>query len=776
MSSDLLGQTLGSRYHFEEQLGEGTFARVYRITDLQRRAVLAAKVLRSDIAHDPSFVERFRREADVLARLQHPHIVRYYDIVEIDDTLFILMDFVPGSTLQSVLARRDAPLKPQATLEYFTPLASALHFAHSEGVIHRDLKPANILLHTSGTLFVTDFGIARLLNVSSELTIGMTVGTPTYMSPEQITGEPITTAADIYALGVMLYRMVTGRPPFRGESPGAQGTSTAARVTYEHVHIAPQPPIEVNPHLDLAVQDVVLRCLEKTPDQRFASVSDLHDALAEATGAPPMSLDSTGAIDSAAPPDMKLPEWSQFMTPVYEGDTPALSEIEPIVPDDDDEYEETLAPARRLPPDRIQHPIPQPETEPHLEDKLRPAGSPYAGPAPATPSRALPTLTSLGRMLRSGQPTPQASPGYAPPPAYTAPRAAAPPRAYAAPPRRRNWWLIAIMTGTVLILATLCVAVIYIAETFDNPTQSTRVPTATTVAEQITPAPSGGGGETPAPVAEAGGTRIAFDSRRSGTLDIYTMNVDGSDLVPLTGTSGAERGPSWSPDGAQIAFYGASSETGNYDIFTINLDGTGLQNLTNSPDTDDRYPAWSPDGTQIVFHSNLDGDFDLYTINPDGSGLRAITNNSAQDLGPDWSPDGTQIAFHTDVWGYPYEIAVLDLATLQVRRLTDNDDTNSFPTWSPDVTRLAFHAISAADGSVNILILPTDGSPAEQITFGESRNAFPDWSPDGTQILYQSGQPGISAIYSVSVQGGTSQALTGTQTNFLPEWEPYYSP
>ncbi len=760
MSSDFLGQTLGGRYHFAELLGEGTFARVYRITDLHRRATLAAKVLRRDIAHNPSFVERFRREADVLARLQHPNIVRYYDIVEIDNALFILMDYIPGSTLEAVLVEQAGPLKPHASLEYLTPLASALHFAHSEGIIHRDLKPANILLHTNGTLFVTDFGIARLLNVASELTIGMTVGTPTYMSPEQITGEPVTAATDVYALGVILYRLYTGQPPFRGESPGAVGTTTAARVTYEHVHVAPLPPVELNPYLDQAVQEIVLRCLEKDPAQRFVSISDLYEALAEATGAPPVSFDASPAADSGAPPGMKLPEWSQFIAPVSEGDTPALDEIKPILPDVAGDDRETPPPARPLPPDRIQHPIPQPETEPHLEGKLR---QPVVPPPPA-----LPTLASLGRVLRGGPP----SPAYTPPPVH-----GAPPPVPAAPPRRRRWMLWAAVVGAAVVLGTLCIAAFYIVETFGSGSQPTETPpTSATASQDVTPNLPGGGGGLPTTGTTSGGTRIAFDSRRSGNLDIYVMNVDGTGLTALTGMTGAERGPAWSPDATRMAFYGASTETGNYDIFTINLDGTGLQNLTDSPGVDDRYPAWSPDGTQIAFHSNRDGDFDLYVINVDGSGLRAVTNNTAQDLGPDWSPDGTQLAFHTDVWGYPYEIAVMDLATLQVRRLTDNDDTNSFPTWSLDGTRLAYHAISAADGSVNILILPTDGSPAEQITFGQSRNAFPDWSPDGTQIVYQSGQPGISAIYRVSVSGGTSQALTGTQANFLPEWEPYHTP
>jgi serine/threonine protein kinase len=288
MTGELLGQTLGERYHFEELLGEGSFARVYRITDQHRRATLAAKVLRHDIAQDRTFLERFRREAAVLARLQHPNIVRYYDTVETDETIFILMDYIPGTSLETVLINAAGPIKPHDSLTHLTPLASALHFAHHEGIIHRDLKPANILLHDNGTLYVTDFGIARILNMTSDLTMGISIGTPFYMAPEQITGDPVTIATDIYALGVILYRMVTRHLPFRGERPGTSGTSTASRTAYEHVHLRPEPPTNLNPDLDLAVQEVVLRCLEKNPARRYHSVSQLYDALAEAVGAPPM--------------------------------------------------------------------------------------------------------------------------------------------------------------------------------------------------------------------------------------------------------------------------------------------------------------------------------------------------------------------------------------------------------------------------------------------------------------------------------------------------------
>jgi serine/threonine protein kinase len=307
---NLIGQTLAGRYRFDELVGEGSFARVFKVYDLHRRVYLAAKVLRGDIAQEPAFLERFRREAAVLAKLQHPHIVRYYDIIESDDVVFILTDYITGRTLQSLLRQRREPITPMESLEYLRPLAAGLYFAHREGVAHRDLKPSNILLDANGHLYITDFGIARILSDTSTLTVDTTVGTPHYMSPEQIMAGQITQATDIYALGVMLYQMYTGQLPFTGATQGASGTTAAVRIVYEHLHMRPIPPTQLNPALSKAVEDVVLRCLEKDPAQRYLSVEEVYEALNEAIGTPSVSLDSaelSGARAAAKPEAERVP-------------------------------------------------------------------------------------------------------------------------------------------------------------------------------------------------------------------------------------------------------------------------------------------------------------------------------------------------------------------------------------------------------------------------------------------------------------------------------------
>lgn len=293
-SGDLIGKTLNGRYRFDALLGEGTFARVFRVYDVNRRVNLAAKVLRSDIAQEPMFLERFRREARVLERLQHPHIVRYYDIVESDEVVFILTDYIAGHTLQSVLRREDGAMAPHDALNILTPLAAALHYAHNEGVVHRDLKPANILIDDNGGVYVTDFGIARLLTDASTLTMDTTatLGTPHYMSPEQIMVGEVGPATDVYALGVMLYQMLTGHLPFTGDLARSSGTTTAMRIAYEHLHMPPPSPRQLNPALSQAVEDVILTCLRKDPAQRYPNVSAVYDALSAAVGVPAESHDA----------------------------------------------------------------------------------------------------------------------------------------------------------------------------------------------------------------------------------------------------------------------------------------------------------------------------------------------------------------------------------------------------------------------------------------------------------------------------------------------------
>ncbi|MEI2697863.1 MAG: protein kinase [Microthrixaceae bacterium] len=235
-------RVLGDRYEIHQRLARGGMAQVYLARDRSLDRPVAVKELVPEFATDPSFVERFRREAQAAANLSHPNIVGVYDWGTQDGTYFIVMEYVDGPSLSQVI-RRDGPLHPRRAAELAGEVAAALGFAHSRGVVHRDVKPGNVLLTATGQSKVTDFGIARALSSpDDDLTqAGSVMGTATYFSPEQAQGLPVDPRSDLYSLGVVLYEMVTGRPPFSGDTPLA--------IAYKHVQDQPAPPSTIVPEV-----------------------------------------------------------------------------------------------------------------------------------------------------------------------------------------------------------------------------------------------------------------------------------------------------------------------------------------------------------------------------------------------------------------------------------------------------------------------------------------------------------------------------------------------
>lgn len=262
-------RVLGGRYEIHRRLARGGMAQVYLARDRSLDRPVAIKELVPEFATDPSFVERFRREAQAAANLAHPNIVGVYDWGTQDGTYFIVMEYIDGPSLSQVI-RRDGPLHPRRAAELAGEVAGALGFAHSRGVVHRDVKPGNVLLTGSGQSKVTDFGIARALSSPDEdLTqAGSVMGTATYFSPEQAQGQPVDPRSDLYSLGVVLYEMVTGRAPFTGDTPLA--------IAYKHVQDQPAAPNTVIGDLPQGLNAIIMKLLSKRPDDRYASAEELR--------------------------------------------------------------------------------------------------------------------------------------------------------------------------------------------------------------------------------------------------------------------------------------------------------------------------------------------------------------------------------------------------------------------------------------------------------------------------------------------------------------------
>ncbi|GAA3722732.1 Stk1 family PASTA domain-containing Ser/Thr kinase [Streptomyces tremellae] len=285
---------LGGRYELGSVLGRGGMAEVYLAHDTRLGRTVAVKTLRADLARDPSFQARFRREAQSAASLNHPAIVAVYDTGEdyVDGVSipYIVMEYVDGSTLRELL-HSGRKLLPERTLEMTIGILQALEYSHRSGIVHRDIKPANVMLTRTGQVKVMDFGIARAMG-DAGMTMTQTaavIGTAQYLSPEQAKGETVDARSDLYSTGCLLYELLTVRPPFVGDSPVA--------VAYQHVREEPQPPSVFDPEITPDMDAIVLKALVKDPDYRYQSADEMRaDIEACLDGQPVAAAAALGAV------------------------------------------------------------------------------------------------------------------------------------------------------------------------------------------------------------------------------------------------------------------------------------------------------------------------------------------------------------------------------------------------------------------------------------------------------------------------------------------------
>ncbi|MEU1973238.1 Stk1 family PASTA domain-containing Ser/Thr kinase [Microbacterium sp. NPDC019599] len=292
-------RVLSGRYRVDEPIGRGGMASVYRGYDLTLGRVVAIKVLQRELADDNAFRTRFRLEAQAASRMSHPAIVRVYDAGEDSEMApdgsvrpvpFIVMELVKGDLLKDVIARGPVPVED--AVRYVDGILEALEYSHRAGVVHRDIKPGNVMLTETGQVKVMDFGIARAVSDSSSTVAETTqiLGTAAYFSPEQAKGEPVDARADLYSAGVVLYELLSGRQPFRGESPVA--------VAYQHVSETPIAPSEINEAVPRSLDAIALRALAKDPFQRYQDAASFREALDATVDGKPPSKRQVGALTS----------------------------------------------------------------------------------------------------------------------------------------------------------------------------------------------------------------------------------------------------------------------------------------------------------------------------------------------------------------------------------------------------------------------------------------------------------------------------------------------
>jgi eukaryotic-like serine/threonine-protein kinase len=651
---DLVNKTLG-QFQITRELGRGGMAVVYQAYQPALQRQVALKVLPPSLAQD-DFVRRFQHEAIAAAGLRHPNIVTIYDVGSEDRYNYIVMEFLEGRPLSDVI-RAGGPMPLARICKIIEQVAQALDYAHQHGFIHRDIKPSNVMLDQADHATLTDFGIARALTGTHLTQTGTLIGTPEYMSPEQVTGEEIDARTDVYSLGIVAYEMVTGQVPFSG---------TTASVLYRQAN-TPPPPLRTHvPGVNPTVENVILRALAKRRDERYATAGQFAQALTAALAGQPVAMPTRPTPPTITPPPAYTPP------PTYTPPQPMYTPP-PTAP-------RTVGSSRGLLwvlaggaalvflcvviaaiawIASRGHPTTQPTETPRQITQA----SPTAPPAP--------TL----RPTTGGGGLPPTYPSLTPTPTSSEPRLA-----FATGPE--GAWQIMLADVTTGRIESL-------------PNQ---------------PANSG------VPAWSRDHTRLAFRSKSNGSWQVYTINVNGAGLRQITQV-GNNTEANWSPDGTQLVY--VSDRDSNKELYITDAAGRQHRRLTNNAVLDDD-PNWSPDGQWIVFERKEGDCFNLYVIQSDGSGERALTRNTGEDCAwsstPAWSPDSKWIAYEQSAHGRGYRIAVMDANGSNARFVTQGgaEGVNDVrPAWSPDGKWIAYS--SDRSGGDGIYIVSAGGGQPRRI-------------------------------------------------------------
>jgi serine/threonine protein kinase len=297
--SNLIGQSIG-RYHILEQLGVGGMAVVYKGLDTTLKRHVAIKLILPNNRRPEKIFIRFKREAHILARLSHFNILKIFDTGKHQNLPYLVMEYLPGGTLKERLGK---PIPWQEAVRLLIPIGEALAYAHKEKVIHRDVKPSNILLTSNGQPMLTDFGIAKILldnEEAADLTgVGMGIGTPAYMSPEQSQGKDVDARTDVYALGVVLYEMITGQKPYTANTPSS--------ILLKQVTEPLPPPSSFVQNLPADVEKILIKALAKDPEDRYQNMSQFRSALETLLGQSGKQVGEKNSEDGCAPPEPTQP-------------------------------------------------------------------------------------------------------------------------------------------------------------------------------------------------------------------------------------------------------------------------------------------------------------------------------------------------------------------------------------------------------------------------------------------------------------------------------------
>lgn len=751
----MIGEQIG-QYQIVESIGQGGMSTVYRATQPNIGRDVAIKILPRQFSEDPTFLKRFQNEARVIARLEHRSILPVYDYGEHNGIPYIVMRFMDAGTLRRKLFYDGVTMRE--AIRITEEVAEALDYAHQHGVIHRDLKPSNILLDQNGDAYLSDFGIAKMLGSTSQVTGSGVVGTPNYMSPEQCQGKPLGPASDIYALGTILFEILTGTPPFEADLP--------LTVMYMHVRDPIPSAYERNPNLPPEIDQVIAKAMAKRAEDRYPSARALVANFRRV-------VDANRAAVAAAPPVRPPSPPEPPPTDDYPYEEPS-SAVEALQAYDANEVNYYLEQAPPYDPsyEQVAYPTPRPVVDrggrsPILltvvggvillllmigavglgwsalsggnNGALFPTRAPTraAGiPVTDTPTEVVVIVPSITPITPGGILEPSATSQDTPTPTVI------PPSNTPLPPTGTRTPLPPSITPTLTPTATLTAT--------PTPTSS---PTATAT-------------DTPTSIPATG--KLVYMEGVGDNAEIVSANANGGGRSQLTDNSHYDGEPDWSPNGAKIVF---DSKPGTFkDLYVMNADGSSVQQITSTAAIDERHPDWSPDGSKIVYEAGPEETAEIWVANADGSNPVQITNNSYSDRAPHFSPDGTRIVlmtFQQDKW----QITVISYPSGAVVQTYPCSATGCrFPSWSSDGQWIVFNTIDS-NGNVADIAQIFVSTGATGVLAAAPDKGRPVYSGDRNYVFFNATSGGNTDLYRINVNTQVIERLTTSgESEYAPDW------
>jgi Tol biopolymer transport system component len=737
---------------------------VYRARDPRLKREVALKVLPAELASEPERLERFQREAETLAALNHPHIVTIFSVEEADERRFLTMELVEGRTLSKVIPRGGLPLS--RFFQLAIPLAEAVSAAHEKGIVHRDLKPGNVMVAEEGRVKVLDFGLAKLREgirgaadsqVPTEPATGpgRVLGTAPYMSPEQVQGKHLDHRSDVFALGIMLYEMATGERPFAGH--------TFAELASSILKDAPASVTERKADLPRDLGKLIRHCLEKDPRKRFQSMLDLANELEELRREVDSgeALTSGGAAVVTSRAGGKRRAWLVGGAAVAalavavgalllsrNAEPPAAFEVAPFTSDGG---------LKRLPRlssdgERVAYAWAGPEGG-NWDLYVKPLGV-GATPIRLTENPAddfMPAWSPDGRQIAFVR---RVEEGMT---LYTVPSLGG-----------REQKLTDIgglyMTGIPALSWAPDGRWLAVAEKPSEyePARVVRLPLDTLEKQPLTFPCEGTVGDTQLALSPDG-RHLAF-VRMQHEVDpgqIWVQTIDGGTPRPLTSSDFSTHSPgyyglAWTPDSSEIVFTAITTDQPR--MFRVSLAG-GQPQPVPGMGQQARYPSIRAE--RMVYEQRTRTAADIWRVPgrkaPPGQAAEPIIVSSRLDNVPAYSPDGRKIAFASLRTGVG-NIWLCDSDGASPVQLTDLTRETGMPRWSPDGRSIAFDSMEAGDP--NIYTVDVQGGVPRRLTPEPSRDYNPSWSSDGRSIYFSSNRGGSREIWKIPVEGGEAVQIT----------------